>query len=217
MKRALPGLIALLSVTTLLLSVTADADPRDIAGPPEPATPEMIEARRLQQAADIATLLPRLVGKFDVEGVFGPESPRPMTATGKADCVAIGAGPGVQCVFHVVWGMELQGQGVNVRMGSSFLAPAAYLFGFDPNEVVVRTMQLDTSGVAEDMPTTINGDTLSWCKGDMGDFCYKAYAPPEADSIQVTLYVGVSKVQMLNLRMQRPTKSAPPPPRTSAD
>lgn len=191
-------LIPVLAATTLLLPHRAGADPRDIAGPPEPVTPEMIEARRQQKAADVAALLPRLAGRFDVEGTAGLQAAR-----GKADCVAIGSGPGVHCVFHVVWGQKQQGQGASVRRGSSFLAPAAFLFGFDPREGLVRTLQLDTSGVAEDMMTNLNNSTLTWCKGEKGDWCYRAYAPEDDGSIQITLYLGDAKFPVVNLHLDR--------------
>jgi hypothetical protein len=194
--------IALLA-GTLLAPGHARADPRGIAEPGEPVTPEMIEARRAQMARDVAAWLPQLAGRFDVKGVFRPESREPMSARGKADCIAVGTGFGVQCVFQVEWGMKLQGQGVNVRPGSSFLAPAAVLFGFDPRDAVVRTNQLDTDGIAREGPTRFHGDTLTWCRGTDWNFCFRTYTPPHGEFIQMTLHVGGSKVVLLNLYMRR--------------
>lgn len=198
----------LLAGTALLAPGHSHADPRDIAEPAEPRTPEMIEAARLQVAKDVATWLPQLVGRFDVEGVFAPESMQPMAARGKADCVAVGTGYGVQCVFHVDWGQKQQGQGANVRRGSSFLAPAAILFGFDTRDGVVRTNQLDTDGVAREGPTRFDGDRLTWCRGTGWDFCFRTYTPPHGKFIQMTLHIGFSRIVMLNLDM-RPVTEEP--------
>jgi hypothetical protein len=92
-------------------------------------------------------------------------------ASGKADCVAIGTGPGVHCLFHVTWpaewippvmGLLPSVMGKPRDGGDPFLAPAMKLFGFDPNDMVVRQLQLDTNGVAELQSAKLKNHTLSW-------------------------------------------------------
>ncbi len=197
MKGLVVGAVATCVIAVMLAPALAHADPRGIAGPPEPLTPETIEARRVKLGEDMAAWLPRLVGRFSVEGVAdfnggsGPQAVGGAPATdsgsleggevsaatdegnpidplkvkgagGRADCVAIGKGPGVHCVINVTWVPEWTPQGEPVDGGEPFLAPAMKLFGLDPNTPLIVQLQLDTDGVAELESTTLKGSTVKW-------------------------------------------------------
>jgi hypothetical protein len=83
-------------------------------------------------------------------------------AGGRADCMAIGQGPGVHCVFHVTWVPEWTPLGNPVEGGVPFLAPAMKLFGLDPNTPSIMQLQLDTDGVAELESASLKGSTVRW-------------------------------------------------------
>jgi hypothetical protein len=74
----------------LVLFGTVHADPRDIAPPPVPLTPEERAARLAQHRLDMDAWLRMLEGRFRIEGTM---SNRPVK--GKADCIGIGIGAGV--------------------------------------------------------------------------------------------------------------------------
>lgn len=69
MSRASIQVSARCLITLSLVPVCALADPRGIGAPPEPQTPEVLEARRVQRVADMEAWLPRLVGRFRYEGI----------------------------------------------------------------------------------------------------------------------------------------------------
>jgi hypothetical protein len=166
MKGQALAVMAMRTCVPTLASVCAQADPRDIGEPPPPLTPELIAARREKLAADMADWLPRLVGRFRIDGVAdftgsGLEDPVEV-ASGKADCVAIGKGPGVHCLFHVSWIPQWTPEGLPVDGGVPFLAPAMKLFGLEPNAPLIHQLQLDTDGVAELESTILKGNTVRW-------------------------------------------------------
>lgn len=102
--------------------------------------------------------------------------PNIASAKGKADCVAIGTGPGVQCVIHVVWQEEWTSNGQAVEGGVSFLGPAAVLYGLEPTAAKIRYLILNTNGIAEAEAGTLNGDMLRWtfdtrCESSPMDRC----------------------------------------------
>jgi hypothetical protein len=223
-----------------LACTAALADPRGIGEAPPPLTPELLEARRMQLADDMAGWLPRLVGRFKVDGIADfnaePTSPRVSAASevsgsdsgagdggeegddaspavtesgnpvdplklkpasGRADCVAVGNGPGVHCLFNVTWLPEWTAMGEPVDGGDPFLAPAMKLFGFEPNTPLIHQLQLDTDGVAELESTTLKGNTIRWiyptrCESDTraDELCRRVtrfYAPVGANRVQLAI------------------------------
>jgi hypothetical protein len=170
-------LIALLASTTLLASGGASADPRggqtagQEVGPPVP--PE--------------EWLRRLVGKYKFDGLVqvvalgdcGPLPPDPAnqettseappepycrTIKGKGDCVAIGTGPGVQCILNVSWQdmyeivypttsegeVNTDPAGVfELPGGPSYLDPSMALFGIDPGKSEINYLLVDQKGMPE--------------------------------------------------------------------
>jgi hypothetical protein len=146
--RGCSAVLALLSTMVLLPGESHSAQPRaptpkwkDPAGPPTP----------------MEIWLVRLVGRYRVEGVIRAGGAGTESVKGMADCVAIGAGPGVQCVLNVAW-LDLfqivyppgDPAGVfNVPGGVSFLNPAMALFGIDPGAAGINYLLVDNAGLAE--------------------------------------------------------------------
>ncbi len=116
-------------------------------------------------------------------------------AEGKGDCIAIGKGPGVQCVLHVVWNEEWSRMGQAVEGGVSFLGPASILYGLVPNTATIRYLLLNTNGIAEAESATLNGDTLRWnfetrCESSTIDRCrhvMRIRAPQGSNKTQMNI------------------------------
>lgn len=140
----------------------SSADPRDIAAPPEQLTPEMSEARREQTTRHMAEWLPRLVGRYRLEGMEFlltnlPVPPSaPNTVRGKADCVLVGSGPGVQCVIHVEWERTTSWSSAWLDANS----PTIILYGIDPMAGRIRYQQVNQPSIAQQGEAVLNGDTL---------------------------------------------------------
>jgi len=186
------ALVGLLACATTFVASPAHADPHGIGEPPPPLTPETIEARRVNMVDKLTVWLPRLVGRYRYEGVVQffqtlkpgalalkeplpktyaggtcdetceSDIPNLMPAKGKGDCVAIGAGPGVNCVTHVVWNEEWMAMGGAVEGGVSFLGPATILYGYDANDAAIRYLMLNTNGIAESETGVLKGETVGW-------------------------------------------------------
>jgi hypothetical protein len=215
---------ALLSMPGAVLAV-----PRMELPPPEPETPQSLEARREDKVAAIAAWLPRIVGRFKYEGVveFGssPRAPPNLVAArGLGDCISLGQGPGVQCVLDVRWVEEWDAMGTPVVGGISFLGPAAMLYGIDANAAGVRYLMLDTDGLATDGFARLNGNTLTWtfegyCPSVPQRKCpqtMKIYAPPDGKYVQTYIVIGpydrpLTTVNLHMRRVPRDQASTPPP------
>lgn len=215
------AVVTLLACAALLAPGEVSAVPRGSTVEPEPLTPEEQEARRLQTAAEMAAWLPRLVGRFSIQGIIGGGT-RPMPIKGAADCIAVGKGPGVQCVLNATWGAK----------GDSFLGPAVILYGMDPAAGMIRYLQLNADGLVRslagtgDGPAVLSGDTLSWwcvtdgvphpCTNLRGNvFTMRLRAPPDSKFVQMTFDFDGRII--FNLDMDRvprdqenkPSKAAP--------
>jgi hypothetical protein len=100
--------------------------------------------------------LTRLVGRFRFEGLIHvrsqgdceePGSPLGgpcETIAGVGDCVSVGTGPGVQCVFNVSW-LDIH----TSPNGVSYLNPAMALFGLDPANGAINHLLVNNKGLAE--------------------------------------------------------------------
>lgn len=192
------ALNTLLACAALLLSGAASAVPRGSVVEPDPETPEEAVARRQRTVEDMAAWLPRLVGRYKIQGVIGAGTPRPISIQGAADCIPVGHGPGVHCLLNAVWGAK----------GDSFLGPASILFGMDPNAGMIRYLQLNADGVIRtlggtgDGPALLRDDTLTWwCETDhvphpctdrrsASGLSMRMRAPPDGKYIQMTFYAG---------------------------
>jgi hypothetical protein len=222
-------LITLLACTALLACDKASAQPRTEPKLEDPATPTA--------AADV--WLRRMVGRFQFEGLVEvvyyppedghrcaalppdpkeaesdkpPKLPQPWCSAikGMGDCVAIGTGPGVQCVLNVKWqdfyevvspeDLEPDEPAPPVGVftlpgGASYLDPAMALYGLDPGKSAINFLLVDSKGLPE--------GTLGLIKGNRATFktpCVNAAvllnamkpAPPETGSWRTcerTLYI----------------------------
>jgi hypothetical protein len=117
--------------------------------------------------------LRRLVGRFQFDGLVhvvsmgdcaplppeGSETPPPFVSAcapveGVADCIAIGTGPGVQCVLNVRWNdlydVDFEGGSVTAAPGAvSYLNPSMALFGLDPGQASINYLLVDNKGLPE--------------------------------------------------------------------
>lgn len=120
--------------------------------------------RPTRKPSDVITWMRRLVGQFayqgyiDLGGQGNPEDQHPVR--GQADCVGFGVAPAVQCEIRVLWAEVRGADGEEIPGGVSNLNPAMILFGFEPDEVGIRFMQVDNKGIAEPALGRVVGDTL---------------------------------------------------------
>lgn len=153
---------ALLTMTGLLASAAATAKPHEIPEWRDPSGPPT--------AADV--WLRRLAGGYQVEGLVEVRGKGGCPAycggiKGKADCVAIGTGPGVQCVLNLAWTdiyeTDYEAGGIfNVPGGVSYLDPAMMLFGLDPGENAIRYLLVDNKGLPEGGPGSNAGNRATF-------------------------------------------------------
>lgn len=122
-------------------------------------------ARPSRKPSEIIAWMRRLVGQFvyeghvDLGGQGNPEEQRPVR--GQADCVGFGPAPALQCEIRVTWPGVVQAQDKADIPGTiSNLNPAMILYGFEPDEVAIRFMQVDSNGIAEPSLGLLVGDTL---------------------------------------------------------
>lgn len=143
-------------------------------------TPE----RRTSKLAELDVWLRRLPGSYRVRGMvtnnmfdycagrpprtcYFPPAPPPLPIEGKADCVQIGAGPGVHCIFDVSW--EVPAPPVWQLVWDPWLVPGVMLFGLNIDTPGIRYLEVNHRSIAED-------GELGELKGDEVTFRYK-YLP----------------------------------------
>jgi hypothetical protein len=163
------------SCAIALICGTASAQPH--------AEPEinLINLQPVTEPAQVEEWLRRLVGRFKYDGMvqLGDCAPVPPVAggpppppshlcqgiSGKSDCVAIGTGPGVQCVLNVTWRdiyqVDYENGGVN-EMLVSFLDPAMELYGVEPATLTVRRFLVNNKGLAASGRGSIKGNTATF-------------------------------------------------------
>jgi hypothetical protein len=136
--------------------------------------------------------LPRLVGSYSFEGAVevvydhpdyvehlcGSLPPKPdeyevlpptpilpycSDIKGAGDCIAIGNGPGLQCILNVSWQNFGYLPGGNVLAGGvSYLGPAMELFGMDPGRLMIRHLLVDSKGLPEGGAGVIKGNRATF-------------------------------------------------------
>jgi hypothetical protein len=86
---------------------------------------------------------------------------------GSGDCVTVGAGPGIQCIFNIHWDDQFEVNtdpdkgpiGVfNLPAGVSYLNPSMMLAGLDPLRKGLQLLLVDNKGLPEGGSATIAGD-----------------------------------------------------------
>ena len=223
-----------ISVAPLLpLSILAI---RAAKGPPRGAyTQEQLEeldevlvtsAKASRKPSEIISWMRRLVGQFTYEGhvdLGGRDNPEDQQAVrGKGDCVPFGPAPAVLCEIKVNWPKVRIESGEQIPGGVSNLNPAMILYGFEPDELGVRYMQVDSNGIAEPGGVgLIIGDTLTSrapCVNRPGN-CQRVAritAEPDLKVIDMRIDFEVDYRRVLGYRFQLRRVSAPPknPPET---
>jgi hypothetical protein len=104
--------------------------------------------------------LRRLVGRYTFDGLVnlnpwgecGLDSCQGVK--GKGDCVGVGDGPGVQCVFNLTWpdvyDVNFGSGTVSAKPGAiSYLDPAMALFGLDPGQSAINYLLVNNRGLPE--------------------------------------------------------------------
>jgi hypothetical protein len=147
-------ILALLAAATLLHGNDADAQARQ---PPQPEY-------QADPPVEMDVWLRRLMGRFSFEGVVHvPSNGRCgargrsvleipcQTIKGMGECVGVGTGPGVLCMFNVSW------RDIWIRdpkegflpAALSYLNPAVALFGLDPGNAAISYLLVDNKGLPE--------------------------------------------------------------------
>jgi hypothetical protein len=156
-----------LSASALLAAAVAiiAATPAEAAAPRRPLE-TLVRHPPPPTPVDMDIWLRRLVGRFRWEGMLDTkpqEAPEDMTdilsVQGMGDCVAVGQGPGVQCVLDVRWpdSWTLQGGAVAVPN----LTPAMSLYGIDAVRERFVYLQVDNKGLALGGPGSLHGATAT--------------------------------------------------------
>jgi hypothetical protein len=151
-----------------------------------------------------------LVGRFSVEGEVhvpslgecgAPSQPcRPIEGT--VDCVSVGAGPGVQCIFNVswldIWSVDSE-TGEVVPAAVSYLNPAMAMFGLDPGNAAIYHLLVDNKGLPEGGPGTNTGSRATFrtsCVNQPGvpGGCERIFRiEAKADARLVYMWIDVEK------------------------
>lgn len=183
---------------------TAAANPR--------AQPEAIpyDIKPVTDPVAVGNWLRQLVGKYRFEGMVQivytpPSSADPLypcvkdgaptdycqSVKGKGDCVAIGTGPGVQCVLNVEWrdiyeivnssGLEPAGA-FNLPGGVSYMNPSMSLFGLDPGTAGINHLLVDNKGLPEGGIGSVAGDRATFKTPCVNaPILFNAMKPPPRD------------------------------------
>jgi hypothetical protein len=167
----------------------------------QPREAMKVDGRLLQpvtEPAEMGAWLRRLVGKYRFEGMvqvvfeMGSANPPYPCVTdagmptdycqgikGKGDCVAVGDGPGVQCMLNVHWmdiyevrfqqsdpdaqKVDASPTGVfEIPGGVSSLNPAMSLHGLDPAHAGIEYLLVDQKGLPEGGLGFIKGNTATF-------------------------------------------------------
>jgi hypothetical protein len=190
-RNALLRALPMLAILTMLGAGVAEAQPRPIQSQSysEGAKP-VVEPELMGE------WLRRLVGRYRIDGMVevvyayedypdhrcAPAAPDPAEAedpppppvpycsnlSGKADCIGIGKGPGVQCVFNILWqdireviqpGPDVDDPGMfELPGGVPNLAPSMAVFGLEPHSARINYLLVDQKGLAEGGRGGIVGD-----------------------------------------------------------
>jgi hypothetical protein len=183
----------------MLAAGAAGANPRDSA-----TKLNYAPAKPVVEPAQMGEWLERLAGKYRIEGMVEvvlsspdydrrrcgvppppPDEPdRPIVAPlcesikGRADCIRIGTGPGVQCIIQAQWhdmyelinGSEPVEEGTNppppgmyrVPGGESYLGPSMLMIGMDPGKSGVNYLLVDNKGLPEGGLGSIAGNRATF-------------------------------------------------------
>jgi len=140
-----------------------------------------------EQTPPMEEWLRRLAGQFRYEGLANPSSLDPRPVSGRADCINVGRGPGVQCVLDVKWREKwIIPPGTPVPPHPD-LSPAMMLFGYEPG-ARLHYLQVNNKGIAQGGTGTLSGSMAKLVtdpprNGGVG--VSRVYAPAHGRFIQV--------------------------------
>lgn len=153
--------------------------------------------------------LRRLAGNFKLDGMvtYGDCSMGMCSAiTGYIDCIAVGDGPGVQCVINAKW--EVYSRFVNL---SSFLDPAMSLFGLDPGRSAINLLLISDRSLSSGGFGVVEGHFAAFktlCPGANEDGCQvgiRIEARPDANINY--MWIGTSIVIAMHRTPPEETRS----------
>lgn len=171
--------VALLLVLAMPVAGAAGSNPRDTRRDLTYLNPPPVT-----DSAQIGAWLRQLAGRYRVEGSVWMLSrffefyyegekrevefqQRFESAGGAGDCAAVGAGPGMHCIFNIAWQDQYetimdpeQGPvGVhNLPGGVPYLNPSMLLVGLDPGKQGVSFLLVDNKGLPEAGTGSLAGD-----------------------------------------------------------
>lgn len=146
------------SATSLVACVLLCTGAESVARPREPPA----KWKDLSgPTAESDAWLRRLAGRFRYEGSLQRQEPASFVSVkGLGDCINVGAGPGVQCIFNLEWpppfGLSMEPVAV------ANLNPAMILYGLDPGIAGLQYLQVNQKGLAEGGGGSIKGDTATF-------------------------------------------------------
>jgi hypothetical protein len=165
----IPGRVAAINAFALAILLgtgTASARPHELPKWKDPNGPPV----------EMEVWLKRLVGRYEFDGLVHviaqgdcgtlppdpaeSENPPPVPppacepVKGRGDCVGIGSGPGVQCIFNIQWrdiyAMDFEEGSASAAPGAAaYLDPSMALFGMDPVRAAISYMLVDKKGLPE--------------------------------------------------------------------
>ena len=138
------ALAILFACISTLGCCSAQAQPREVVA----VRGEAIEP--ITDPSAVAEWLRRLVGSYKLDGAIGD-----VGIKGKADCVAIGTGPGVQCIFNAIWQEKWDQMGRPILVDP--LDPSMFLFGMDPSKATLNVLMVIDKGIASGGMGTLKG------------------------------------------------------------
>lgn len=118
--------------------------------------------RRTRDPGVIIAWMQRLVGTFRyigiVESASADRNTRQEEVVGEGSCAPAGGEQGVLCEMRVAT-VRPSGSGGSADPGTKF-NPAVVLFGFEPDGLAIRSLFVDSEGMAEPALGLLVGDTL---------------------------------------------------------
>lgn len=153
------GVACLILISFASPAAAADRNPRQTYRDVEYYVPPPVTEQR-----GLSEWLLRLADRYSVDGIGTVPATGPFGIKGTADCVSIGTGPGVHCIFNIHWIDQyeiLMGEGgsgiFNIPGGVSYLNPSMMLMGIAPSRRKLEFLLVDNKGLPEGGEASIAG------------------------------------------------------------
>jgi hypothetical protein len=174
----------LLASVAMLVAGIAVADPRAAQTTGAEPVPD----------TEMKVWLGRMVDKFKFEGIVNVPARGDcptfcVTVKGTGDCVAVGSGPGVQCILNATWeelweiiqpSDEEVGGVFELPGGIPYLDPAMALFGLDPGQSGISYLLVSDKGMPEGGLGFIEGNRATFKTKCVNEPTLLAAMKPEA-------------------------------------